>query len=128
MPDKILVVDDEESILFALMEYFTKCGYEVDCAREIEEALALLTTARYSVAIVDLRLTGVDGVEGLEFIELLRKQSPKTRAILLTAYGSPEIEREALNRGVDILLHKPKPLHEMARVVADLLAERDEND
>ena len=124
MPERILVVDDEESILFALMEYFTKCGYEVDCAKEVEEAQALLTKARYAVALVDLRLTGIDGVEGLEFIEYLRKQSPETRTILLTAYGSAEIEQEARKRGVDMLLHKPSPLQEMARVVADLLAQK----
>ncbi|MCI0490267.1 MAG: response regulator [Blastocatellia bacterium] len=124
MPDRILVVDDEESILFALMEYFTKCGYEVDCAKEVEEARTLLNGPRYSVAIVDLRLTGVDGVEGLEFIEYLRELSPETRTILLTAYGSVEIEQEARRRGVDIFLHKPKPLHEMAQVVSDLLARK----
>ena len=127
MADRILVLDDEESILFAVMEYFTKCGYDVDCAKEIDEALALLNTARYSVAIVDLRLAGVDGEEGLEFIENLRERHPETRAILLTAYGSPEIEKEALGRGVDVLLHKPKPLQDMARIVADLLADRTEN-
>ena len=121
MPDRILVVDDEESILFALKEYFTKCGYEVDCAGEVEEARSLMTDSRYSVAIVDLHLTGLDGVEGLELIEYLRQLSPETGTILLTAYGSAEIEQEARNRGVDRFLHKPKSLGEMAEVVADLL-------
>ena len=124
MPHRILVVDDEESILFALAEYFAKCGYEVDCAREFQEAVSLLDHAHYSVAIVDLRLTGIDGVEGLELIEHMRERHSDTRTILLTAYGSPEIEAEARSRGVDVMLNKPRPLKEMAGVVSDLLPKR----
>ncbi len=116
-------MDDEEPILFAMREYFTTKGYVVDCARETREAQALLAEHEdYSLAILDLRLTGTHGAEGLDVIELVRAQSPRTRIILLTAYGSREIEAEALRRGADAFLHKPKPLSEVARIASGLMA------
>jgi len=119
---RILIVDDEQPILFALREYFTTFHYEVDCARELQEALALLSRGRYDVVIADLRLTGSRGAEGLEIIGHVRQHAPGTRVILLTAYGSAEMEAEARLRGVDAFLHKPKPLPEIAQLVKGLLA------
>jgi DNA-binding NtrC family response regulator len=117
MPERILVVDDEDSILFAIKEYFTTHGYEVDCAREFEEAEALLANVCYSVVIADLRLTGINGVEGLELVGYVKERCPWTRIIILTAYGSREVEQEALKRGVDAFLRKPKPLPQLAQIV-----------
>jgi two-component system response regulator (stage 0 sporulation protein F) len=73
--------------------------------------------------IADLRLTGSHGTEGLELVEYVRQHQPLTRVIILTAYGSPEIEREARQRRVDAFLHKRMSLPEVAQVVADLLRE-----
>ena len=58
---RMLVVDDEEPILFAMREYFSTCGYEVDCARELEEAEALISNVQYALVIADMRLTGIQG-------------------------------------------------------------------
>jgi DNA-binding NtrC family response regulator len=65
----------------------------------MEEAEILLKTERFDLAIVDLRLRGSEGMEGLELISKIKEQTPGTRAVLFTAYGSPEIEQEALRRG-----------------------------
>ena len=121
MAHRILVVDDEEPILFALREYFTALGYDVDAAREATEAESFLASAQYDLVIADLRLCGSQGAQGLEVLTSARKHAPNTRTILLTAYGSPEVEREARHRGVDAFLHKPKPLPEVARIVVGLL-------
>jgi DNA-binding response OmpR family regulator len=114
---RILVVDDESAILFAMDEYFSARGYEVDCARGLEEAGARLQASRYEAVIADLRLTGSGGTEGLEVVERVRSHHPSTRVIILTAFGSPEVEREARRRGADAFLHKPVPLPELARVL-----------
>ena len=103
---RILIVDDEEPILFAMREYFTTKGYAVDCARETSEAEALIAENDYSLAILDLRLSGTHGAEGLEIL----------------AYGSREIEAEARRRGADAFLHKPKPLSEVAKIASGLIA------
>jgi DNA-binding response OmpR family regulator len=120
MKPRLLVVDDEEAILSAIREYFQPRGYEVDCARELEEAEALLAHIRYALVIADVRLTGVHGNEGLELIRFIRERSPWTRIIVLTGYGSTEIEMEAIGRGVDAFLQKPQPLSELAAIAANL--------
>jgi|SRR5688572_11015368 DNA-binding response OmpR family regulator len=121
MPLPILIVDDEEAILFAMREYFTTLGYRVDCAQELEEAKRLLAQVQYALAILDLRLIGSHGTEGLELVEYTRQRYPSTRVIILTAYGSPETKREALRRGADAFLHKRMSLPEVAKMVSDLL-------
>jgi DNA-binding response OmpR family regulator len=120
MKPRLLVVDDEESILSAIRDYFEPRGYEVDCARELEEAEALLSHIRYALLIADLRLTGIQGNEGLELIRFVRDRSPWTRTIVLTGYGSTEIEMEAIGRGVDAFLQKPQPLAALAAIAANL--------
>lgn len=120
MKPRLLVVDDEEAILSAIREYFQPLGYDVDCARELEEAEALLVHIRYALVIADVRLTGVHGNEGLELIRFIRERSPWTRIIVLTGYGSTEIEMEAIGRGVDAFLQKPQPLAELAAIAANL--------
>jgi two-component system response regulator PilR (NtrC family) len=122
MPSRhLLIVDDEESITFAVRRYFLTRGFQVDCARELEEAEALLVNRRYDVVIADLRLSGVHGAEGLEVVKYVREHCPWARTILLTAYGSPAVEQEALSRGVDAVIRKPKPLPDLAQVVLGLL-------
>jgi DNA-binding NtrC family response regulator len=123
-PARMLVLDDEDPILFAMREYFGTCGFQVDCARELEEAEALVLKHSYDIVVADLRLTNVYGAEGLSLIAHVRQCSPRTTVILLTAYGSAEVEREARRLGVATVLHKPKPLPEIARIVFDLLGQR----
>lgn len=123
---KILIIDDEEAILFALKDYFTICGYDVDCARNEARAEELLETADacYSTVIADLRLTGSGGTEGLEIAGLVRRRCPSAALILFTAYRSPELEAEARRRGFNAILDKPRPLKEVAQVVSELLSGR----
>ena len=116
---RLLVLDDEGSVIFALSDYFRTHGYHVDCTSEIEEAKALLAATHYSAAIIDLNLGGRENTEGFEMVRWARQRSPSTRLLILTAYGTPEIEMEARRCGVDALLHKPKSLREIERVLSD---------
>ena len=118
---RILVVDDEESICFSMSEYFSLQGYKVDTANEIDEAEKLIESTSYKVVIQDLRLTSARGPEGLEIIKFIRDVTPQTRVIVLTAYGSLEMEEEARRCGADAFLRKPKPLSQVAQVVQGLL-------
>jgi DNA-binding NtrC family response regulator len=120
---KVLIVEDEEIIRFALEDYFSMRGYHVAAAAEWEEAEAMLSTRPYDLVITDLRLTGFGGTEGLEIIGFVRQRFPDTRLIILTGFGSLEVEEEAKRRGVDAFLHKPMPLPELARIAESLLAE-----
>ena len=125
MACRILVIGGEESIPFALREYFSLLGYQVDCAKDPEEAETFLADGSYAVVIVDRRLSGgVDSTEGLELIKSVRERCPKASILLLTAYGNPSIELEALSRGADAFLHKSMPLPDIAHIVAGLLGAR----
>lgn len=119
----ILIVEDEDTIRFAIGEYFMMLGYRVDSAAEWEEAEALLANRRYSLVLSDLRLSGFGGTEGLEIVSSVRHRWPETIVILLSGYGSPAVESEARKRGIDAFLHKPVPLSELACIVGVLLRE-----
>lgn len=118
---RLLVVDDEESICFSMSEYFSLHGYEVDTAREYDQAEKLVESTNYEVIIQDLRLNTTRSPDGLDIIKLAHRSHPKTRIIVLTAYGSAEIEDEARRCGADAFLRKPKPLSQVAQVVQGLI-------
>ena len=118
---RLLVVDDEESICFSMSEYFSLQGYKVDTASEIEEAEKLVGATNYKVVIQDLRLTMTNSHDGLDMIKLIRAVNPQTRIVVLTAYGSADIEDEARRCGADAFLRKPKPLSQVAQVVQGLI-------
>ena len=118
---QLLIIDNEETILFALKRYFAKLRWRVDAASELEEAEALVAHTRYDLVIADLSLTSGGSTEGLEILRFLRTKSPATHVILLTAFGTPSVEREARRRGAQAVLLKPQPLPELARVADQLL-------
>ncbi len=118
---RLLVVDDEESIRFSMSEYFTHHGFSVDTASEIEEAEKLIENNDYKVIIQDLRLGVNKKTDGLEIIRAVRKRHTDTRIVVLTAYGSAEMEDEARSTGADAFLRKPMPLSQVAQVVQGLI-------
>jgi len=120
MNPRLLIADDEEAILFAMHEYFVALGYDVDCVRSQEEASALLDARHYAVVIADLRLDGGGAAEGLELVGDVRSRWPETHTIILTAYGSPEIEAHARSIGVEVFLNKPVQLDHVAGIVRRL--------
>lgn len=121
---RLLVVDDEEAISFALWDYLVRSGYQVDRARSRPEAEKLLAERQpYSLVIADLRLSSHDPRGGLELLRRVRAVCPGSRIILLTAYGSSDVEAELASLGGAVLLSKPQPLLRLGEVVARLLAE-----
>ena len=117
----LLVVDDEESICFSMREYFSQQGFNVDTARETEEAEGLIKATNYKVIIQDLRLGLTRHPDGIDIIKLVHKRNPDTRIVVLTSYGSQEVEEEARLAGADAFLRKPKPLSQVAQVVQSLI-------
>ncbi len=120
MQPSLLVVDDRPTISFALSDYFIMRGWDVECAANVPEAEARLHRRAFTVVIADLSLSEPGSVDGLELTRRVRRDSPGTRTIILTAYGTPETERIARGFGVDAFLHKPAPLAELARLATAL--------
>ena len=110
-------------IVIPMRKYFEALRYDVDTALELDVAKRLLSENCYDLVIADMRLTGVNGAEGLEIVSEVQRCSDTTRIILLSAYGTPEIERESYARGADAFLHKPKGMMEIANIARSLLGE-----
>jgi DNA-binding response OmpR family regulator len=110
---RLLLVDDERSVLVGMNRYFRIQGFEVDCAREREEAEALLAEGGYDAVLVDLSLTAGLGPDGFEVVQAARDFCPHSRIVVLTALGATEIEKEAYRLGADVFLQKPRRLAEI---------------
>jgi DNA-binding response OmpR family regulator len=106
----ILVVDDEPAARLSLAELLSLEGYEVTAAASGEEALDLLSEGPFDLAIVDLKMPGIDG---MEVIQGLQKRTPDTIIIILTAHGTLETAVQAMRQGAHDYLLKPANVNEI---------------
>jgi DNA-binding response OmpR family regulator len=106
-PPSILVVDDEPDICANLRDILSEFGYQVDTATNGMSALKLLDRGHYEVALLDLKMPGMSGVE--VFREIKRRSSD-TVAIIISAYASTASANEALEAGAWRILSKPVDL------------------
>src|SRR5262245_60494799 len=75
---RVLVVEDNEWIAFALREYVASLGYPVTAVDTLSAALERLEATPFGVVVADYRLTGTDSTEGLELINIVRERYPNT--------------------------------------------------
>ncbi len=119
---RILIVDDEEKVVFFLRESLEELGadFVVEAAGSGEEALEKIEAQPFDLVISDLRMPGIDG---LELLERVKELSPETRLILITAYGSDEVEAGA--RRLEIYEYITKPFHvsDLIEAARDALAD-----
>ena len=101
---KILAVDDEPGVRYFIEETLASSGYQVVTADCGEAALDLISTQEFDIALLDLKMSGIDG---LEVLATLRQRSSNTVAIVLTGHGSMETAVEALRQGAHDYLLKP---------------------
>ncbi len=115
---RLLVVDDEPDLRTLYEMTLLREGFALDSAGTVEDALALLDSKRYDAVITDMRLP--DGT-GLDVLRWLEQRGRSERAIVITAYGSPENAVEALKAGAYDYLTKPVDLRQFRMVVASAL-------
>jgi CheY-like chemotaxis protein len=113
----VLIVDDEEAILFAFKDVLSEPWMSIDTAQSIEEARSLLLSTSYDGAIIDLRLGGSNGFEGFEAIRMVKERNPRCKVILLTAYARPGTRERALAEGADFFMEKPVSPEDIKRVL-----------
>ena len=112
--EKMLVVEDEEIMRDALVDYFSEEGHKVDTAHDGDKSLEKYNLKDYNVMIIDLRLPGRDG---LSVLEEVRNKNPKAKVIIITAYPSIETEKEALQKGAIEYLQKPFELNYLETLI-----------
>ena len=104
---KILVIDDEPFIRESLVGFLEDCDYEVSSAESAEQALNLLRETPYNVAIVDLRLPGMNGDV---FIQEINRLVPDIRFLIHTGSVDYRLSKKLLEIGVlpDHVFYKPQ--------------------
>ena len=118
MKARLLIVDDEEPQRLMLASLLGRAGFEVDAARDGEEASNLLRDADYDLMLTDQRMPRMDGPE---LLERARRERPQLPVVLMTAYGSVSTAVEAMKRGAADYLTKPFERDELLLVVQKVL-------
>lgn len=119
---RILLVEDSLGIAKALgraLGFHHDGAYQVEVCQSAEDALRRLHEAPFNLLISDLRLPGMDGLELLNRAQRIR---PETRRMLITAYGSPELETK-VRQSASVYLPKPFRLGDLIQIVERILKE-----
>lgn len=112
---KILIVDDEYSVVESLREYLTLRGYEVLGASRGEEALEILQQEHPDVMLLDIRLPGMSGMEVLHKV---RAMDLPVQVIMITGLDDLSIRQEALATGAAGFAFKPLDVQSLERVIS----------
>lgn len=115
---RLLVVDDEPDLRTLYELTLLREGYDVECAGSVDEAWAMLAERPYQLVITDMRLP--DG-SGLDLLHRMEAAGRGEKAMVITAYASPENAVEALKAGAYDYLTKPVDLRQFRAVVASAL-------
>jgi DNA-binding NtrC family response regulator len=118
---RILVVDDEEAIRSGLAEVLREEGYDVEEAGDAGTALGRLRDELVDLICTDVRMPGMDG---LELVERVKRESPETEVIVITGFASLQSAVEAVKRGAEDYLAKPFDLDEVRLTVKRALEKK----
>ena len=119
---KILLVDDEEGYVNVLAKRMTKRQVEVSVALSGSEAIQTLRKKDFDVAVVDLKMEDMDGIEVLK---IFKKMDPELPVVMLTGHGSEKAARDGLALGAFDYLTKPCDLEDLLATITKA-AERKE--
>lgn len=115
---QILVVDDDETIRATMKAILQDEGYTVHLAATGKEAIQKTQEHYYNIALLDIRLPDI---EGIELLKLLKDNVPRTRKIMVTGYPSMQNAISALNKNADAYLLKPVDIEKLLNTVKEQL-------
>ena len=122
---RILVVDDEEGIRKSLKAVLEEEGYLVDTAENGQEAIAKSKAGFYNLALVDIRLPDMDGVE---LLTSMKEGTPRMVRIIVTGYPSLDNAIQAVNKGVDGYIVKPFTMEQLLNKIKEHLRKQQESE
>ena len=114
MTHKILVVDDEENMQVLLKRVLSKAGYDVECAGSGEAALRLAADRSFDLAVVDVSMPEMDGIEVLEKLKAINTQIP---VIMISAYPVWGKKQIAERMGCTDYLSKPIDMKQLKELI-----------
>ncbi len=115
---RLLIVDDETRILSILAKLFDEDGYVVETSSDPEAAAVVAPEFHPHVALVDLAMPGIDGIE---LLSRLKADNPRLQVVIMTAYGSISSAVEAMRRGAFDYITKPFDNDELRLVISRAL-------
>jgi len=122
---RVLIVDDEEDLTWTLSKKLSKDSdkFQLVCVNSGSEAIEVMNQLPVDLVITDVRMPEVSG---LELLVQIKDRYPQTRVIIMTAYGSDDVKREANQGGCFRYIEKPFAFEELAWAVIDGLDRLDE--
>lgn len=118
---KILITEDNEDLAELLANLFRKKGYFTITTKTGEEAIEKAKEQYFNVALIDIKLPGISG---LEVLDMVKKRHPETAAILMTGYATLENAIAATNKGANAYITKPISFRELGKLVEKELEEQ----
>jgi len=115
---RILIVDDEESIRTVLATILEEEGYITETAKNGKEAIEKSEAKFYNLALIDIRLPDMDGIE---LLTAIRETTPKMVKIIMTGYPSLQNAVEAVNKGADAYILKPFKIEDILKTIKEEL-------
>jgi DNA-binding NtrC family response regulator len=115
---RILIVDDDDTIRSTMKAILEDEGYEVDLAASGKEGVQKANETSYNIALLDIRLPDMEGVE---LLKLMKPAVPRTRKIMVTGYPSTQNAIEALNKNADAYLIKPVDIEKLLKTIEEQL-------
>jgi DNA-binding NtrC family response regulator len=120
--NQILIIEDDRRLREVLQKILNRKGFNVDLAENGSEGLKKIKQDSFDVALTDLKMPGMDGMEVLQAI---KKLSPQTYVIIMTAYGTIDSAVEAIRNGAFDYITKPFKTEEILIVLEKALEDRD---
>ena len=121
MPERILIVDDEETLRLSMKARLDVAGFTVEIADNGEEALRKMKEQEYDVALLDFKMPGMGGIEALR---LFGELFPKTDVVMLTGFADFSTAIECLKLGAKDYLVKPVDATELVARLRSLVRSR----
>ncbi|MBS7646336.1 MAG: response regulator [Candidatus Bathyarchaeia archaeon] len=120
---RILIVDDDENIRKVLAMILEDEGYTVDQAETAKQAIEKTRRNFYNVALIDIRLPDM---EGIELLTKIKDTVPRMRKIIVTGYPTLQNAIEAVNRGADAYILKPFDVNKVLATIKEQLRKQEE--
>jgi YesN/AraC family two-component response regulator len=120
---KVLIVDDEETLTWSMSKSLSKDRekYEVIVANNGKEALDQLRKNDIDLVISDIRMPDING---LDLLVRVKKEFPKIKFIIMTAYGSSDVQKEANRRGAIVYIEKPFEINDIRKIIIELIGKK----
>lgn len=120
-PIRLLLIDDEIGYVNVLANRLAKRNFQVGKANSGTEAFQVLRQNDFDVAVLDLKMEDMDGIEVLK---ILKKMAPQLVVIMLTGHGSAEAAHEGIKQGAYDYLTKPCELDELIKKIQQAYAQQ----